>query len=60
MKNKVLWMITNINVISLILMIMAVDSETWIPFIIMCVNMAWLLLFGIVNIDYFERRCHGC
>ena len=54
MKNKVLWFITNMNVLIFILMALAVDSETWIPFIIMCVNLAWLLPFVIVNRDYFD------
>lgn len=59
MKNKVLWMITNLNVLSFIIMTAAVDSDSWIPLIIMCVNMAWLVLFVAVNFDYFERRYHG-
>lgn len=59
MKNKVLWMITNVNVMSLFLMVIMVDSETWIPFIILCVNMAWLVMFALVNFDYFERKYHG-
>lgn len=58
MKNKILWFITNINALSFIFMMLAVDSDTWIPFIIMCVNLAWLMLFCIVNIDYFNRVEH--
>ena len=60
MKNKILWTITGINIISFIFMMLAVDSETWIPFIIMCVNMAWLLPFVLVNRDYFEGASDGC
>lgn len=59
MKNKVLWMITNLNVMSLLISIIMLDSDSWIPFIAMCVNMAWLVLFVVVNFDYFERRYHG-
>lgn len=54
MKNKILLTITGINVISLILMALAVDSDTWIPFIIMCVNMAWIVPFVLVNRGYFD------
>lgn len=60
MKNKILWTITGINIISFIFMMLAVDSESWIPFIIMCVNLAWLLPFVLVNRDYFDGVADGC
>lgn len=59
MKNKILWTITGINIISMIIMACAVDSETWIPTIIMCVNLAWLLPFVVVNRDYFDGDADG-
>ncbi len=59
MKNKILWLITNLNVLSLWISIITLDSDSWIPFITMCVSMAWLVLFGVVNFDYFERKYHG-
>lgn len=54
MKNKILFTVTWINVISLIFMALAVDSDTWIPFIIMCVNLAWIIPFVLVNRGYFD------
>lgn len=60
MKNKILWAITGINALSFIFMTLAVDSDSWIPFIIMCVNLTWLLPFVMVNRDYFEGMKDGC
>jgi hypothetical protein len=54
MKNKILFTITWINAISLIIMACAVDSETWIPTIIMAVNLAWIFPFVLVNRGYFD------
>lgn len=56
MKNKVLWSMTNINVLSFIVMAIALDTDSWIPFIVMCVNLAWCALFAVINIDYFDRK----
>lgn len=30
-----------------------VDSDSWIPFIIVCVSMGWLIIFAYAN-DWFE------
>ena len=54
MKNKILWTITGINALSFILMMLAVDSDSWLPFGIMCLNLLWLLPFVVVNRDFFD------
>lgn len=58
MKNKILWTITGINALSFILMMLAVDSDSWLPFGIMCLNLIWLLPFVVVNRDFFDRVEH--
>lgn len=54
MKNKILLTITWINAISLIIAMLFVDSDSWMPVLIMLVNLVWLLPFTFVNYTHFK------
>ena len=49
-KNKILLALYKANWIVSLLCIMAVDSESNIPLIILSISTTWLLLFTIANI----------
>ena len=49
LKNRVLKLITLINGISFLYFGSLLDSYSWIPGIICCINFAWLALFAYAN-----------
>ena len=49
LKNRVLKLITLINGISFLYFGSLLDSYSWIPGIICCINFAWLTLFAYAN-----------
>lgn len=49
LKNKVLKTITGITGVLAFLSIMCLDSESWIPVIVLIICMAWLGLFLYAN-----------
>lgn len=53
LKNVILKGITGINIVSMMLMLCMVDSDSYIPLIVLMINMVWLFLFFIANIDHF-------
>lgn len=56
MKNKVLYTITVISVITLLLSIITIDSATWIPKVITAVDLTWITLFLFVNKSRFNQE----
>lgn len=56
LKDTILKIITWLNFLSLLIFGCALDSDSWIPFIICCINIAWLALFGYAN-NWFEGWC---
>lgn len=55
LKNLILKGITGINIVSMMLMLCMVDSDSYLPLIVLMVNMVWLFLFFMSNIDHVER-----
>ena len=55
MKNKILKTIAGINIISFLFFGCMLDSSSWVPLIICCINMTWLGLFGYAN-GWFRER----
>lgn len=55
LKNLILKGITGINIVSMMLMLCMVDSDSYVPLIVLMVNMVWLFLFFMSNIDHVER-----
>lgn len=53
LKNLMLKGITGINIVSMMLMLCMVDSDSYIPLIVLMINMVWLFLFFMANIDHF-------
>lgn len=53
LKNVILKGITGINIVSMMLMLCMVDSDSYIPLFVLMINMVWLFLFFIANIDHF-------
>ena len=51
MKNKILKIITWLNVISFLTSVTLLDSVSYIPLIVALVNMAWISLFIFANRD---------
>lgn len=49
LKNKMLKLITVVNGISFLYFGCLLDSDTWIPGIICCINFTWLCLFAYAN-----------
>ena len=49
LKNRVLKLITLINGISFLYFGSLLDSDTWIPGIICCINFTWLMMFAYAN-----------
>lgn len=47
------WLVVSIplNIISLLVAICFVDSKSWIPLVIILVNLAWLALMMVANSD---------
>ena len=57
LKNVMLKGITGINIVSMMLMLCMVDSDSYIPLIVLMINMVWLFLFFMANIDHFVEDC---
>lgn len=55
LKNRVLKLITLINGISFLYFGSLLDSYSWIPGIICCINFAWLTLFAYANGEEMEE-----
>lgn len=55
MKNIILKTITGANVGSFIFFACLIDSRSWVPFLMCCLNMAWFGLFGYAN-NWFEGK----
>ena len=53
MKNIILKTLAYLSMFAWIVAACAIDSESWIPTIIICVTSAWLTLFAYAN-DWFE------
>lgn len=49
LKNRILKLITLVNGISFLYFASLLDSDTWIPGIICCINFVWLTLFVYAN-----------
>lgn len=49
LKNVILKGITAINGFSFLLFASCADTDSWIPFIMCCVNVTWFTLFGYAN-----------
>lgn len=49
LHNKVLWGITYIAVLLFTISMSAMDSNTYIPVVVMILSLAWLLLFSLAN-----------
>ncbi len=52
MKNKILKAITAIAGVLMVLSMCAMDSDSWLPFIVYVSCIAWLGVFTEVNKDY--------
>ena len=50
-KNRILKGITITSVIMAILSIMCLDSDSWIPVIVLGISVAWILLFSVANFE---------
>ena len=51
-KNKILKAVTVLAVIVALISAMCVDSESWIPTVILGISVGWLALFTIANVPY--------
>ena len=49
LHNKFLWLVTYSAVILFTLSMSAMDSDSWIPPVVMILSLAWLLLFSLAN-----------
>jgi hypothetical protein len=49
LHNKFLWLVTYSAVILFTLSMSAMDSDSWIPAVVMILSLAWLLLFSLAN-----------
>ena len=56
MKNKILKALAYMNFIAWCIAACAIDSDSWIPFIVVVITSLWLGLFGYAN-DWFEEYC---
>lgn len=56
MKNIILKIVGYINFIICMTAACAIDSDSWIPFIVMCITGGYLALFAYAN-DWFEGYC---
>ena len=57
MKNKILKAINYIMAFIFLFFACLLDSDTWIPYIVCCVCLAWFILFMFVNREYLRK--HG-
>lgn len=55
MKNTILKIITFILALVFIFCASAVDSESWIPYIVCCVCIVWFAIMIYANRDYLRR-----
>ena len=56
MKNKILKAWAYLNLIAWCIAACAIDSDSWIPTIIVGITTVWLTLFAYAN-DWFEGYC---
>lgn len=57
LKNKIIKSITYVMAFIFIFSACLLDSDTWIPYIVCCVCLAWFILFMFVNREYLGK--HG-
>ena len=56
MKNKILKAINYIMAFIFLFFACLLDSDTWIPYIVCCVCLAWFILFMFVNREYLRKH----